>query len=230
MDVTPNIAPWFFGYWTSDLVQRQHRAWVNTISKSQRRSWRHTDRVRTLCRICRLGLATSIVTIERRKAEWMLFALLAASTTIAIFVWARPSIVVDLSRSPFANGILPWIPTVLAIGSIVAVATAIRAYERSETRTKGPSSLILRGAAQRLALGIAIFVLCATALIRVGQGYILAATAVALTIFAALALIRRLGFGVWGYWGNWNCADRCRICPIHPIRHRSLKQSAVGLC
>jgi hypothetical protein len=145
-----------------------------------------------------LGLATSIVTIDRRKAERILFALLAITTAISILVIVRINVVIDASRPSSESGVLVFIPSVLAIGCVIAVTTAIRAYERRETRTQDPRRLVLSEAAPRMMIGIVPFFLCGVALIRVGQDYILAATAIALGIFAALALIRRLGFGGWG--------------------------------
>ncbi len=145
-----------------------------------------------------LGLAVSIITIERPAAEWTLFTLLAASTAVAILVLSRPNIIIDSTLPSVQSGKLTSALTIVAIGCVIAVATAVRAYERSETRKRGPGWLVLTAAMPGISIGAAAFVLCTLALIRFGQTYIVAATIVGVGAFAALALIRRLGFGVWG--------------------------------
>jgi len=145
-----------------------------------------------------LGLAVTMTTIERRNAERMLFALLALSAVIALLVLIRPEMIVDLSQFTPNSIVLSSVPTIVAIGCIVAVAIAVRAYERSETRKQGPSRLVLTGAVPGIAIGGVIFFLCLFALARIGKGYTIAAMGVSLGVFAALSLIRRLGFGIWG--------------------------------
>lgn len=137
-----------------------------------------------------LGLAISIITVDRRRAEWTLFALLSATATIAVLMvggW-----VASHSGAPSAAA------TIVAIGCIVAAATALRAYERSETRRRDSGWTVLVNAAPSLAISGVALVLCIAALLRFGQGYTLAAAVFGLGVFGGLALIRRLGFGVWG--------------------------------
>jgi len=145
-----------------------------------------------------LGLAISMIASERRNAEWTLFALLAVSATIALLVLVRLDMIVGPSRFIPRSEALNSVPTIVAIGCIVAVAVAVRAYERSESRRQGPNWSVLTGAIPGMAIGGIVFCLCLFALIRVGKDYTIAATGVGIGIFAALLLIRRLGFGIWG--------------------------------
>lgn len=145
-----------------------------------------------------LGFAVSIIAIERRNAEWILFTLLAVSATIALLVLVRPDIFAGPAEIASQSETLLSVPTIAAIGSIAAVATAVRAYERSETRKQGPGWLIFMGAIPGIAVSGIALLLCLLALVQTGKGYVIAATGVGLGIFAALSLIRRLGFGVWG--------------------------------
>jgi hypothetical protein len=145
-----------------------------------------------------LGLAVSMMTSERRNAEWTLFALLAVSATIALLALVRPNMIVDLSRFTPNSEALSSVPTIVAIGCIISAAIAVRAYERSETRKQGPNWLVLTSAIPGVAIGGLVFFLCLFALFRIGTDYTIAATGVGVGIFAALSLIRRLGFGIWG--------------------------------
>jgi len=145
-----------------------------------------------------LGLAVSMITVERRNAERTLFALLAVSAAIALLAIVRPDMIFDLSRYAPDSEAISSVPTIVAIGCIVAVAITVRAYERSETRKKGPSWLVLTGAIPGMAIGGITFFLCLLVLVRIGKGYTIAATGISLGMFAALSLIRRLGFGIWG--------------------------------
>jgi hypothetical protein len=145
-----------------------------------------------------LGFAVSIVAIERRNAEWILFALLAVSGVIALLLLVQSDTLASSAGGTRQSETLISSPTIVAIGCIIAVATAVRAYERSETRNRGSSWSILMAAIPGIVISGFVFLLCLLALIQSGIGYIIAATVIGLGIFAALSLIRRLGFGVWG--------------------------------
>ena len=144
------------------------------------------------------GLAVSIVAADRQRAEWTLFAILAATTTVA-FVMLSGSNPDTYPRSSNSGGPLYSAPTVAAIGCIIAVAAALRAYERSETRRRGSDGSILVSAAPHIAIASIAFGFCLVALLRFGHGYAYVASGLGFGIFAALALIRRLGFGMWGF-------------------------------
>ncbi len=145
-----------------------------------------------------LSLAVSILMVERRNAEWALFVLLSASAAVALLVLSRSDIILGNSQTTIQNGTRAAALTILAIGCVVAVAAILRAYERSETRKSGPGLLVLSDAAPGMAVGGIVFILCALALLRFGDDYIIMAAGLGLSTFAALALTRRLGFGVWG--------------------------------
>jgi hypothetical protein len=136
-----------------------------------------------------LGLAVALSTLDRQNAERMLFVLLATSTMAAVLLLS------GFVGTPALTSAI----TICAVGCIVAAAAAIRAYERSETRRKGSESTVLANAATGLGIAGISFVLCLTAIMRFAPAYLIAATAIGLGIFAALALTRRLGFGMWGF-------------------------------
>jgi hypothetical protein len=137
-----------------------------------------------------LALTVVILAVDRRKAEWTLFALLIVSTIVALYVLARS----DIKFSSSLNST----SMIVALGCLAGAATTIRAYERSETRSQGSSWSTFISAAPGIFMGTAGIVLCALALLRIASGYMIIATILGLTVFAALALIRRLGFGLWG--------------------------------
>jgi hypothetical protein len=143
------------------------------------------------------GLAVSIVAADRQRAEWTLFAVLAATTTVAFAMLSGLNPDTD-PRFSNSGGPLYSAPTIAAIGCIIAVAAALRAYERSETRRQGPDGSILVSATH-IAIASIAFGLCLVALLRFGHGYAFAASGLGFGIFAALALTRRLGFGMWGF-------------------------------
>ncbi len=142
-----------------------------------------------------LGLAVSIITIDRGYAERILFTLLAISVLTALFSLGRPDLIIE---SDVLGGAVSSTSTIIGIGCIVCVAATVRAFERSEIKSQGSRPLAFSSSAPGIAIGIVGFFLCALALIRIGQKYALLATVFGLGAFAALALIRRLGFGVWG--------------------------------
>jgi hypothetical protein len=145
-----------------------------------------------------LGLAITIVAADRQRAEWTLFAILIATTVCAVAMLsgsisnANPG-VFNFGEPRYAA------PTIAAVGCIIAVAVALRAYERGETRRREPSSSILVSAGPQLAIASIAFGLCLTALARFGHGYTFAAGGLGFAIFASLVLVRRLGFGIWGF-------------------------------
>lgn len=136
-----------------------------------------------------LGLAVALSALDRQNAERVLFVLVATSAMAAV-----------LLLSGFVGmAALTSATTICAVGCIVTAAAAVRAYERSETRRRRPESSVLANAAAGLGLAAIAFLLCLTAVIRFGPAYLIAATAFGLGVFAALALTRRLGFGMWGF-------------------------------
>lgn len=135
-----------------------------------------------------LALAVSIVAVDRRPAEQILFLLLGVSAAVAILILIWPHT---------GTQYLPM-HTVVAIGCAIALAAVVRAYERSETR-KGHTEHASHGSmASGMIPGGVVFVLCALALFRIGSAYTVVATGAAIGLVAGLALIRRLGFGLWG--------------------------------
>lgn len=143
------------------------------------------------------GLSVSIITADRQRAEWTLFALLAATAAAALVMLSGST---PPDPLPAASGSsLHSAPNIAAIGCIIAIAAALRAYERSETRGRDPRWSIFSNVAPNIAIACIAFFLCLAALVRFGQGYVLVAGGVGVGIFASLALIRRLGFGIWGF-------------------------------
>jgi hypothetical protein len=144
-----------------------------------------------------LGLAITIVAADRQRAEWTLFAILIATTAFALAMLSGSISNADPRVSNF--GLRYSAPTVAAVGCIIAAAVALRAYERSETRRREPSSSILVSAGPQLAIASIAFGLCLMGLARFGHGYTFVAGGLGFAIFASLVVVRRLGFGIWGF-------------------------------
>jgi len=143
-----------------------------------------------LC-IVTVVLVSAAVAIDRHRAEWLLFAVVAATTAIALIVLINetfPSL--GLLRFSFAQGI-----NCAAIGTIVAAAAIIRIIERHGTRSSNASVLdLLRStAASSTAL-----VISSLALLLDGKRVVFIAAGCGLAIVVCANLIRGFGRAAWG--------------------------------
>jgi hypothetical protein len=143
--------------------------------------------------LCIVGvvLISTAVAIDRHRAKWLLFAVVAATTLIALMVLINHSFLsLRLPRFSIAQG-----NDCAAVGAIVAVAAIIRIIERRETRASNGSVLdLLRSTA---ALSTAL-VISSLALLFDGKRAVSIAAACGLAILLCANLIRGFGRAAWG--------------------------------
>ena len=122
----------------------------------------------TLLSLCRylawlgVGLLAAAITIDRQRAEWVLFALTAATVLIAALLIlndaAGATLLAEVQNVARRGGVL----NAAALGVVLSVACADRAYERFETRRSthprsGPRL------ARNFLLCLVAFIICAGA-------------------------------------------------------------------
>jgi hypothetical protein len=126
---------------------------------------------------------SAAIAVDRRRAEWLLFALSGACTLIGLIVLAHVSF-------PTGSGLPPFVPApaldCVAIGTIIASATGIRAIERYETRRSSRPLLLRTSIASSVALAI-----CILAMLLGGTYQVLIAAACGCAALAWMKIIRR---------------------------------------
>jgi hypothetical protein len=136
---------------------------------------------------------SAAVAVDRRRAEWVLWALTGGSAAIALillicqlFYSGGGPIIFSRAEAIDCSG----------IGTIIAAAACIRTLERYETRHASPllslPILLYAFAASSAALAI-----CVLALVVAGTREVLAASGCGITAFACVTIIRRFQLGAW---------------------------------
>jgi hypothetical protein len=133
-----------------------------------------------------VAFLSAAVAVDRQRAEWILFALTAAATAVALIIMTR------LATFARAEAI-----DCVGIGTIIAGAACIRTIERYETRRSSPQ--------RSVPVLLWTFVACSAALAICGVVVTLGATreiliATAYGIFAltCISIIRRFALGPIG--------------------------------
>jgi hypothetical protein len=133
-----------------------------------------------------VAFLSAAVAVDRQRAEWILFALTAAVTAIALMMLTRPA--------PFARA---QAIDCMGMGVIIAGAACIRTIERYETRRSSPQ--------RSVPVLLWTLVACSAALASCGAVVTLSATreiliATAYGIFAltCISIIRRFALGPIG--------------------------------
>ena len=157
----------------------------------------------TLFSLCRylawlgVGLLAAAITIDRQRAEWVLFAVTAATVLIAALLIlndaAGSTLLAEVQNVARRGGAL----NAAALGVVLSVACADRAYERFETRRSthprsGPRL------ARNFLLCVVAFIVCAAAVAQAHSANSLFAAAIGLVILLAVIMIRRFGLGLGG--------------------------------
>jgi hypothetical protein len=126
---------------------------------------------------------SAAVAVDRRRAEWLLFALSGACTLIGLIVLVNVSF-------PSGSGLPLFVPApaidCVAIGTIIASAAGIRAFERYEKRRSSLPLLLRTSIASSVAL-----VICILALLLGGTYQALIAAAFGCATLAWIKIIRR---------------------------------------
>jgi len=140
---------------------------------------------------------SAAVAVDRQRAEWILFSLMAGTALIGLMVAANNIFVLPYFNSKTSVFERTQGIDCVAMGVLIAAAAGIRTLERYETRRASPdrstSALIRTFAACAIALAICIVVLIMSA--PVGT---LVATGFGGVALISVVLIRRLGLGPWG--------------------------------
>jgi hypothetical protein len=133
------------------------------------------------------------VAVDRHRAEWILFSLMAATAVIALIA------VINSRLSDLEPTSLIRMQSIdcAAMGVIIAGAAIIRTIERYETRhgNQDRSVPVLIGT---LTTCVAALLICIIALVLGAKVNLLIATGYGIAGVAAVSFIRRLGFGPWG--------------------------------
>ncbi len=142
-----------------------------------------------------IGLWSAAVGVDRRRAEWILFSLMAATGLIAL-----TAVVTDVFGLTALGAGLSWRTQAIdcaAMGVVIAGAAAVRTLERYETRHANPDRSVAALMATFLACAV-VFVICGAAVALGRRANVFVATGYGAAGVIAVVLIRRLGYGAWG--------------------------------
>jgi hypothetical protein len=156
----------------------------------------------TLVAICRYHSAIAIlfvataVTIDRVRAERVLFWLVGATTLAAVV-----QIIHGLGAFEFLDdgtkvGIRLSTTALCALGVVMAATAVVRAIERYETR-RTETDVLFTNFANALSLALVAFGICALSLVMFSPAPVTFAATSGLATLAILMVMRRLGFGLW---------------------------------
>jgi len=126
---------------------------------------------------------SAAIAVDRRRAEWLLFALTGACALIGVIVLIHVLLPSDSGLPPFVSA--PAIDCA-ALGIIIAGAAIIRAIERYETRRSSLTLLLRSFIASSVAL-----VICVLALLLGGAHQVLIAAACGCAALAWIKMVRR---------------------------------------
>jgi hypothetical protein len=147
--------------------------------------------------IAAIGLWAGAVAVDRQRAEWVLFSLMAGTILVAVLIAGNGIFgFAGLLAEPSSSARMQAIDSV-AMGTIIAAAAGVRTWERYETRrTNAERSIALLIAT--FAACVVAFLGCVAVLALIGHASELIATAYGLATFTSVVLIRRFGLGRWG--------------------------------
>jgi hypothetical protein len=133
-----------------------------------------------------VAFLSTAVAVDRQRAEWILFALTAAVTAVALMIVTRPATFVRVQAIDC-----------VAMGTIIAGAACIRTIERYETRRSSPQRsvpvLLWTFVACSAALAI-----CGTVVMLGSTREIVIATAYGIFALTCISIIRRFALGAMG--------------------------------
>jgi hypothetical protein len=156
----------------------------------------------TLMAICRyfavmaILLVATAVTIDRLRAEGILFWLVGATTFAAVLHIIHGLIGFNFLDAVTNIEIAESTTALSALGVIMTAAAVVRAIERYETRRTETEAAFTKFT---IALSVALvaFGICGLSLVFFSRGIVSLATVSGLASLAILVIIRRLGFGPW---------------------------------
>src|SRR5262249_37624861 len=153
----------------------------------------------TLLALCRyvsvvaiIFLATAVA-IDRQQAGWLLTALTVATTIIAVIVIGHElGAFTSLNKNVGTDA-----RDSIALGTVLSTATAIRTFERHETRRRR-AEISTAGFTFFLLASLFSFATCWIAISFNATGPLIFAIICGLATLIIVVSIRRLGLGSWG--------------------------------
>jgi hypothetical protein len=139
-----------------------------------------------------LAFLSAAVAVDRQRASWILYALTAASTVVALGMLARDLIFPDIGFDAFMRD---QATDCAAIGVIIAGAAYIRTIERSETHHSYPQRSDPNVLRFSFASSTASLAVCVTALIFGATYWTIFASGCGLAALACVPIIRRIARG-----------------------------------
>jgi hypothetical protein len=136
-------------------------------------------------------VVAAAVSVDRTRAEWLLFWLVGATALSAAVLIARISTGVFPATGPTAADALR---SASALGTIFAAVAVVRSIERFETR-RTRAGMTWTKFAGSLAGSLLAFAICALALMMAAPAPVTFAAGVGLATVALVVLIRRLVLG-----------------------------------
>lgn len=156
----------------------------------------------TIISLCRYlawlgtGVVACAVTVDRKRAEWVLYALTTATACVAALLIVNAA--GDLRWLDVAHGQAHGgAQDAAALGLVLTAASAVRAYERFETRRATEAKLAVKLLLQ-LCGCVGLFIINAIAITIGDDGNGFFAGVAGLAVFLGIVVIRRLGLGFWG--------------------------------
>jgi hypothetical protein len=142
-------------------------------------------------------LLAAAVAVDRARAEWVLFALVAATALVAVVLIGHDVMdLIFLNGGGGSTGRAQAMDCV-ALGVIVSAAAAIRTFERRETAHLHPARSATTFT-RTLAACLVALMLCVIAIALNFTGNLLFILSYGLGTLLAVVAIRRVGLGVWG--------------------------------
>jgi hypothetical protein len=147
--------------------------------------------------IAAVALLSAAVAVDRVRAEWILFALSAAASVIAVLLITHDLL---LPVGWLAGAAREQAIDCAGLGAIIAAAAFVRAIERHETRRvnqQNANTILL----QHLLIFAAAVLICIAALAFGADKQALFATVFGLGTLACITIIRHFGLGLFGIGG-----------------------------
>jgi hypothetical protein len=145
-----------------------------------------------------IAFVAAAVAIDRRRAEWVLFALTAATTIIALMVLAAGLGNFTFLSKSIGSPASAATTDSAGLGIILAVATALYTIERAKTQQlgQGESAVWLRLTSAACLIAVAI---CSLAVFVGATSQTYFAVSYGVATFAVAIVGRRFRLGPWGY-------------------------------
>lgn len=142
-----------------------------------------------------IAFAAAAVAIDRRRAEWIFFALTIAMTVIALMPLAAGlGLLTFLNSEGFEQQRVAAIDCA-GLGVIFTVAAALHTSERSKARKPDQTAPLIRPAIVTWLTGLAI---CLLTVIIAATGATYFAVIFGVATIVAASIVRRFSFGTWG--------------------------------